>query len=111
MNDLRCTIAYCDNKLNDLPNIITGLCKEHRSLLYHIDPSDILLGICWNCMAFTLIQKKDNDNIVKDTYLFTKTCKSCSPTLTRETGFEWMTFKKTPLELSDVRISDIIRNF
>lgn len=98
---LRCTIVGCEKLIEDIDGIVTGLCPNHRELLYAAYTKDALIGVCWNCNTITILESKPPN--VKDNYIFSKTCKQCSPNMF-STGLNWMSLIKEELNKSTLAI-------
>lgn len=92
MKILRCSLSYCDKRLNTAKEVATGLCGRHLDEL--ANPRNYV-GVCWNCSRITLIDephRRLKPVWGKVKYLFTKACAEC--TGERKDDIAWITWER-----------------
>lgn len=94
-----CEYRDCTARLDSFSGIVTGLCDRHYKML---DKHHHFAVICWQCNHIHSLEASPvqaGEKLIKDKYIFTKTCPACS----ESEGNEWMNNPKAD-ELSEVTL-------
>ena len=85
-----CLLDYCDNTLDSLGAVATGLCDRHIQML---ESNKSYVGICWKCHRLEIISEipRHLKGAFTEKYLFTYGCSHCTENLP---DYQWLTMSK-----------------